>query len=375
MAGHAMSKQEGPAVAWLGRLREPVRERFFRLLEQAFATDQGRRLLADALRGLLPDGPGERWPARAAIACTDYPELGHASATRTQTAAAPIFITGRFRSGSTLLWQIFRKLPSMRAYYEPLNERRWFDAQHRGTRVDPTHRGVSDYWREYEGLDRLGTVFQDSWIDRHLFMDEGFSDPDMKAYVQALIDAAGPDRAILQFNRVDFRLPWLRRTFPEAQVLHIYRHPRDQWCSSLGDLAAFPRDGHVRDFAAHDRFYLLSWARDLQFRFPFLDEARVTHPYQLYYFIWLLSWQYSRRHADYSVSFERLVAEPESELPKMLSVFGIEHADIAGLKSLMVPQPQGKWRGYADDEWFRRHESECEAVVQEFFNAPEGRSR
>ena len=255
MAGNAMSKQEGPAVAWLGRLREPVRERFFRLLQQAFATDQGRRLLADALRGLLPNGPGERWPARAAVACTDYPELGHASATRAQTAAAPIFITGRFRSGSTLLWQIFRKLPSMRAYYEPLNERRWFDPQHRGTRVDPTHRGVSDYWREYEGLDRLGTVFQDSWIDRHLFMDEGFSDPDMKAYVQALIDAAGPDRAILQFNRVDFRLPWLRRTFPEAQVLHIYRHPRDQWCSSLGDLAAFPRDGHVRDFAAHDRFY------------------------------------------------------------------------------------------------------------------------
>ena len=238
--------------------------------------------------------------------------MGRACATP-PAAAAPIFIPGRFRSGSTLLWQIFRDLPSMRAYYGPLNERRWFDAQHRGTRVDPTHRGVSDYWREYEGLDRLGTVFQDSWIDRHLFMDEGFSDPDMKAYVQALIDAAGPDRAILQFNRVDFRLPWLRRTFPQAQVLHIYRHPRDQWCSSLGDLAAFPRDGHVRDFAAHDVSTCCRGRATVPLPQSMRHESRTLPAV----FIWLLSWQHSRRHADYSVSFERLVAEPESD--KMLS--------------------------------------------------------
>lgn len=369
-----MNKQ-GPAIAWLGRLRAPVRERFFSLLQQAFATDQGRRLLADALEGLLPQGPGDRWPARATVGCEAYPELGRAPAAPAHSGAAPIFITGRFRSGSTLLWQVFRNLPRVRAYYEPLNERRWFDPQLRGTRIDPTHRGVSDYWREYEGLERLGESFHDTWIDRHLFMDEGFADPDLKTYVQTLIDAAHPDRAVLQFNRVDFRLPWLRRTFPRAQVLHIYRHPRDQWCSSLGDLAAFPRDAHIRDFAPHDHFYLLSWARDLRFRFPFLDQAQVAHPYQLFYAIWLLSWQYARRHADYSVQFERLVAEPDLELPKMLSVFGIENADIAGLKSLMVAQPQGKWRGYADDAWFRRHESECEAAVKEFFDVPVERSR
>ena len=40
---------------------------------------------------------------------------------------SPIIITGRFRSGSTLLWNIFRDLPECTAYYEPFNERRWFD--------------------------------------------------------------------------------------------------------------------------------------------------------------------------------------------------------------------------------------------------------
>jgi hypothetical protein len=369
------NKQPGPAVAWLGPFREPVRERFFTLLQQAFATDRGRRLLADALQGLLPHGPAERWPGRVAGSCNAYPELGRAPVATGAAGPPPIFITGRFRSGSTMLWQIFRKLPGMRAYYEPLNERRWFDPQQRGNRVDPTHLGVSDYWLEYEGLERLNAVFQDSWIDRHLFMDEGFSDPDLKAYVHALVEAARPGRAVLQFNRVDFRLPWLRRTFPHAQVLHIYRHPREQWCSALGDIRAFPRDAHFKDFAAHDRFYLLAWARDLRFRFPFLDEARVSHPYQLFYFIWLLSWQYGQRHADYSVQFERLVAEPESELPRMLRPFGITDADVSGLARVMVAQPQGKWRSYADDAWFRAHESACEAVIEDFFSESRARGR
>src|SRR5262245_10101110 len=39
----------------------------------------------------------------------------------------PIFITARFRSGSTLIWNLFRHLSGVTAYYEPLNERKWFD--------------------------------------------------------------------------------------------------------------------------------------------------------------------------------------------------------------------------------------------------------
>ena len=42
----------------------------------------------------------------------------------------PIFITARFRTGSTLLWNIFRHIEGCTAYYEPFNERRWFDAAH-----------------------------------------------------------------------------------------------------------------------------------------------------------------------------------------------------------------------------------------------------
>ena len=35
---------------------------------------------------------------------------------------APIFITGRFRSGTTLLWHTFNALDDYCAYYEPCHD-------------------------------------------------------------------------------------------------------------------------------------------------------------------------------------------------------------------------------------------------------------
>src|SRR5262249_51397356 len=151
----------------------------------------------------------------------------------------------------------------MTAYYEPLNERRWFDPRARGDRTDPSHRKVSDYWREYDGLEVLGRFYKESWISRDLLMDEGFYDEELRSYVDTLIDRA-PGRPVLQFNRIDFRLPWFRRHYPRAKLVHIYRHPRDQWCSSLmGDGDRVGRDATMADFAPHDRFYLRMWAADL----------------------------------------------------------------------------------------------------------------
>lgn len=99
-------------------------------------------------------------------------------------------ITARFRSGSTPLWNLFRHVEGCTAYYEPLNERRWFEAGHRGKRVDPAHRGVEDYWREYDGLADLATVYRESWVRRHLYMDASFWDPHLQAYVGRLIEHA-----------------------------------------------------------------------------------------------------------------------------------------------------------------------------------------
>ena len=94
--------------------------------------------------------------------------------------------------------------------------------------------------------------------------------PPMERYIEILVEAA-KGRPVLQFNRADLRLPWLKARFPGARILHIFRHPRDQWCSSLMDIRRFPKEMKLCDFAPFDRFYLLSWGRDLRRYFPFLD--------------------------------------------------------------------------------------------------------
>jgi Sulfotransferase family len=298
-----------------------------------------------------------------------YDDLGAGDLT-TQAAQRSdvIIITGRFRSGSTLLWNLFRNIEGVTAYYEPFNERRWFDPRVRGNRVDPTHINADAYWREYEGLEALGEYYNDEWMEKQLYMDASFWAPKMKRYVELMIEKA-PGRPILQFNRIDLRLPWFRQNFPNALILHLCRHPRDQWCSTLMDAQCFPKDGKVEQFAAHDKFYLLSWARDLKYHFPFLDETSVSHPYQLFYYIWKISYLFGRAFAHQSIAFEDILKDPGEQLKRLLKVCRIEKYDIDKLKSLIEKPTLGKWKSYADETWFRDHESVCETTMAGFFAA------
>jgi hypothetical protein len=355
-----------PRFGWMGTLREPSRRATFSFLKQALSTDDGRAILAESLTGQLAS-PSQIDVNAEVLSEAPYLELGTPSVRR-QLAAPPVFITARFRSGSTLLWNIFRNVERCTAYYEPLNERRWFDPAARGNRVDATHVGVSDYWREYEGLSNLATLYQAHWIERHLFMGPQFWDPNLFKYIRTLIDAA-PHQAVLQFNRVDFRLPWLRRTFPEARVVHLYRHPRDQWCSSLVDVTSFSPAGTVAEFEPHDHFYLLPWARDLRFHFPFVYSDLGEHPYRMFYFIWKLSYLFGRQYAHTSFCFEDLVDRPDVELVRLMGAASVADYSLTALKAVVAPQRTGKWKKYADDAWFKHHEAHCETVLQEYFSS------
>ena len=358
--------------AFFSNIRTSLRAQFFKVLRRAVCAEDGRLALTEALRDQLA------WRRNELEAFSVEPppyDLG--SASKPQSVAQRddiVLISGRFRSGSTLLWNLFRNIPGCVSYYEPFNERRWFDPTSRGEQVDVSHRGVDDYWREYEHCEHLGKLYNDQWQDRGFHLGAGDWNPQLKRFIEEVVQCSGSLRPVLQFNRIDFRLPWLRQTFPNATILHIYRHPRDQWCSVLQKNERFPPDGHMADFAAADRFYTLRWARDLKYRFPFLDERSVEHPYQLHYFLWNLSYLYGRSYSDCSLSFEELVTHPEATLFRVLDTCAIDAAHVEPLCSLINPPPLGKWKTYADDAWFRRHETHCDDVLNEFFrNAPSAR--
>lgn len=346
--------------------RRAVKKVLLRSVERLSDDDEAKSAMAKMLSGLLDWRPTTVSDLPVPTQ-TPYPELGRNSRdSKSLDRRGAIFVTGRFRSGSTLLWNVFRNVEGVTAYYEPLNERRWFDSLARGTRMDRTHRHVeNDYWREYDGLEILSQYYRAEWTRKNLYMDAGSWDPGLKRYIELLIERA-PGRPVLQFNRVDFRLPWLRHQFPGVRIVHMYRHPRDQWCSVLMDPRCFPMDAPVSAFAAHDKFYVSAWARDLKYHFPFLDETTVTHPYQLFYYLWRLSYLCGLRYADYTLSFETLVADPDSQLRALFKATNVEKYDLARLKALVVPPVLGKWTSYASQEWFRDHEATCETVLAEF---------
>lgn len=274
-----------------------------------------------------------------------------------------IFISGRFRSGSTLLWNVFRQSSEFTSFYEPFNERKWFNPDTRGSQVDETHRGVKDYWLEYEGYEELAEIYDEDWIKHQLLMNKNAYQPQMRSYIDTLIKKS-PARPVLQFNRIDFRLPWLKQHYPKARFIHLYRNPRDQWCSFLTDKQLMNKDDVGSTYV--DSFYLNAWCSDLSKHFPFLDATVTPHPYNRFYLLWKLSYLFGTNHADISVSYEDLVTNTVKTSELIKDVIGADKTFTQIAESLINTTSLGTWVSYADEDWFFEKEAECEAMLDQF---------
>ena len=53
-------------------------------------------------------------------------------------------------------------------------------------------------------------------------------------------------------------------------------------------------------------------------------------------------------------------------LTDLFSALDIQRYDLDALTSLIDPRQTGRWKHYADEDWFRDQEALCESTIQEF---------
>lgn len=269
-----------------------------------------------------------------------------------------IFITGRFCSGTTFLWNFFNWTSQYCAYYEPLHPGLLASIQH----ISPKqkHKGVDNYWQEYLRLNELPQHYSPTFGFERLTLQENEQHQALENYLHYLIQHNDNKSVAIKFNRVDFRLGWLKQRFPTAKIIHIERNIRDSWKSSRAHL---PADVE-KDMYQFNAYELIQWVIALDEQFPFIIDNSASS-YHLHYFIAKLSEKFSRHYAHVTINFERdIIKNFDHFIEKISTTTGLNKNEItAYIQKREIPL----LKEYTVDEivWLENVEKECDKILND----------
>jgi hypothetical protein len=162
----------------------------------------------------------------------------------TSMAEKAIFIHSLFRTGSTYVWNTFRKNARYCCYYEPLHQDFVYLSAKRpdlwefGKHVTGQMRFPAldkSLTHEYHPLlqpdkKRL-PLFRKSFSFDEFCRISG--NRNLKIYIDSLLENAGSRIPVFQFNRTALRIRWFKQNYPDAVHLYLVRHPHDQFQSYI----------------------------------------------------------------------------------------------------------------------------------------------
>jgi hypothetical protein len=223
-----------------------------------------------------------------------------------------LLVAGTGRSGTTWLAELLGSRVSSRILFEPFNPRmvRAFESFHyfHYMRPDSEDAGLENYCRAVFTGD-----IRHPWIDRQ-------------------VDRLFPSYRIVKEIRANLLLRWLKYRFPELPIVFLIRHPcavvasrmKLRWDTDGDILPLLSQPGLVRDF--------------LDDKSDLIRDCRT--PEQKHALIWSISnlvplTQFAPGTLPI-VFYEDLVRSPESELPRVFRLSGLEY-DEATLARISRP--------------------------------------
>lgn len=244
----------------------------------------------------------------------------------------PLFIVGRFRSGTSFFWHIFNQLDGYCAWYEPLHPQLPAQIKHTAPKAD--HVYIQDYWTAYRSLNDLNNHHLIDFGSKRLYLTAQDSWPELRHYLDYLMNASGDRQPVLQFNRMDFRLPWLTGFYPRAQLLYLKRNPIQQWISQRKHIPEANRNNE--SFA--DAYELMQWCADLAPLLPFLAPQKERHGFYRFYCLHRLSVLMGTHCADMVIDLDEDVFNSDAYLSK-LTRLGLHENELEMARELKhVPE-------------------------------------
>lgn len=264
-----------------------------------------------------------------------------------------------------MLWNWFRLLPNSRAYYEPTNpilkQLIKFDPK-----PNPEHRHhhVDSWVTEYQELTDFNDLFRPYFSDLDLYLSAESKSNELEKYLKYLFNAPY-DLVVVKDLNMHFRGDWLKKIFPEIEIVYLKRSPRVIWTSSLRIIEKTYSDFKQRYNYGNEQ--LTAYQNDLESTFPFLAGNFCPHPYYRFYFICRLADFFNKTHARVFLDYDQLIKDPESTLSSMFDKLEIK-TDVKALlaKAPVIPSPTTIPKELSSGLSFEKVEEECEEILKSF---------
>ncbi|MDT9312582.1 MULTISPECIES: tetratricopeptide repeat protein [Limnospira] len=285
-----------------------------------------------------------------------------------------VFITARFRTGSSYLYSLLDCLDNADVFYEPLNEDllNWLPKNEEDSCKNKqlyNHTFGGKYFSEYQSLNLnqdLEKLHSITFSGIKLVMSSKDEFHQMKSYLNFIIDNPSKNYKVLQFNRIDFRLGWVKFHFPNAVIVNLRRNNRDIYASYI---EMYKKNNQTNNYNPYENkigylFNLNSYINMFNDFCNYKLENIKINDYEKLYLINRLSNIWSDNFADLVIEYESLVQEPVTAITKIASMIpGL----TLKLKKEIIPPYQNRinvWEMYHSESWFLECEQKCEEIIK-----------